>query len=155
MDVSFYVSCVAVLISLISLGWSIHIGNRDRDKLLVQSEICSRPNMYKKSFPDVSFIKIKAVNYGRRPVILTTLWKCFADKTRYETKLDNRRLEEHEQFVQEIDYDNMRYGDDNGNIKVVTDLYLEDTLKRLYKIKNVRKYLKEIRNKVENKAKTL
>ena len=82
MDTSLYVSCAAVLISLLSLGWSIHIGNRDRAKLLVQSEIYTQSNFYKESFPDVYYMRIKAVNSGRRPIILTTLWRCFSDKTR-------------------------------------------------------------------------
>ena len=155
MDTSLYVSCAAVLISLLSLGWSIHIGNRDRAKLLVQSEIYTQSNFYKESFPDVYYMRIKAVNSGRRPIILTTLWRCFSDKTRCGTMLGEKRLEEHEQFEKEIDYNDMIYVDSDGNVKDTVDLYLEDTLGRLYKIKNAKRHLREAQDKNKNKKKTI
>lgn len=69
--------------------------------------------------------------------------------------LGEKRLEEHEQFEKEIDYNDMIYVDSDGNVKDTVDLYLEDTLGRLYKIKNAKRHLREAQDKNKNKKKTI
>lgn len=139
MEVSFYFSITAILISLASLGWSIHIGNRDKGKLLVKSKLYN--------IDSGPFIRIKAVNYGRRPIILTTLWACYPDKTASGTMLQEKRLNENEQFERDINEHDLVYFDDEGNEKEVIDYYLEDTIGRTYKVKNIKENLKTIKSK--------
>lgn len=152
MNLSLYLSSAAVLISLASFCWSIHIGNRDRAKLIVKSKVYKQQNFYEKSFPDHYYIKIKAVNCGRRPVILTTLWRCFSDKTQCGTMLGEKHLDEHEQFEKDIDNNEIFYTDDEGDVKETSDLYLEDTLGRFYKVKNAKRHLREVQNKNSKKT---
>ncbi|NQS89688.1 hypothetical protein HQ584_07875 [Patescibacteria group bacterium] len=139
MDASLHLSSAAILISIASFGWSIHIGNRDKGKLSVESELYN-----KNSNP---FITIKAVNYGRRPIIITALWACYTDKTSFSNSMPEKRLNEHERFLENITQQDLYYFDNKGNEKEVIDYYLEDTIGRTYKIKNIQKHLKVVKGK--------
>ena len=138
MDASFYFSIIAILISLASFGWSIHIGNRDKGKLLVKSEL------YSMDKGKEHFIRIKAVNYGRRPIILTTLWARYSDNTSSGTIWQEKRLNENEKFEEDLTIHDLIYIDEDGNEKEIVDYYLEDTVGRTYKIKNIREHLKRM-----------
>ncbi len=143
MEPSLYLSAFALLISLISLAWSIHIGNRDKAKLKVSSKIYYQDSGY-------PYIELNAVNHGRRPVILTILRARYADGTsvgRYLDK-DGKRLGESESFKQNITIDDgfTVYCDDEGDVKEAVDFCLEDTHGRLYRVQNVKRHLQELRN---------
>lgn len=77
MGISFYLSIFAVLISCISLSWSIYIGYRDRGNIKATSEIYSNgPNS------NIFHLQVKAVNCGRRPVIISMLGSDYSNGSR-------------------------------------------------------------------------
>ena len=143
MNVSLYFSGAAVLISLLSLCWAIHIGNRDRGKLLAQSKIYKQSNFYE-TMPDVLYIKLKAVNCGRRSIILTMLWRHYDDKAVVGSVLGAIRLGENEQFERDLQDNDIVNVDDDGNVRNLINLFFEDTLGSSYPVKNARKHLKQI-----------
>lgn len=140
-DTSLHLSLIAILFSAISLIWSIHIGNRDRGKLRASSRI------YKDASGNL-FMEIKAVNCGRRPVILTMLRSHFADGTWSGVYLGNNnmlRLDEKESFKQTVrPGDNYTLFSDKGDVKETIDFSFEDTLGRVYRVKHARKHLRKI-----------
>lgn len=141
MGAPLYLSLLAVAISLVSVAWSIHIGRRDRGRLKATSELYySGPD----SDDIPSHLEIRAVNHGRRPVILTMLRTELSDGTSYGTYLNDRatRLGENEAFLKTIEYGD--YVDVLIEGKIPTDLWFEDTLGRRYKVKGAKEHLKKL-----------
>jgi hypothetical protein len=136
MELVFYLSAGAFLVSLASLAWSIHIGRRDRGTIKATSKIVKYGN--------VGLLEVKAVNHGRRPVILTTLWGEFQDGKRYGSYLKNRslRLDENEKFEITMRAGDMYTFSQDGEAAV--DFWFEDTLGIRYKVKNARENLKKL-----------
>ncbi len=139
MEVLFYLSVCAISISLISLVWSIHIGRRDRGKLRATSRL-----YFNGPDSDVQHLEIKAVNHGRRPIILRILGSDFSDGSRegIYLKKGGLRLGENEEFEKTI-----RAGDSysmSHEGEEAIDLWFEDTLGRCYRVKNAKENLEKL-----------
>ncbi len=138
---SFALSICAILISFASFIWSIHIGLRDRGRLKVTGTVYSSgPN------GGNDYLQLKAVNHGRRPVILTMLWVHWSDGTMSGKYLNGNgvRLGENEEYKKNFDANDKNEVSDEGEYKEAIDLWFEDTLGRKYKIYNIDKQLKKI-----------
>ena len=137
MEASFYLSVCALLVSLFSVVWSIHIGRRDRGKIEANSELS-------RSIGGVLCIEVKAVNRGRRPIILTKLWTDVQGGQSFGTYLKDEvlRLDENEQFKIEIPPGDKYTMSQKGERAIA--FWLEDTLGRRYRVKNAKKNLKAL-----------
>jgi hypothetical protein len=136
MKVSLYLSAFAILISLISLVWSIHIGRRDRGRIKATSKLL-------KSVSRSLYLEVRAVNHGRRPVILTMLITDFANGSSFGSYLipeEKCRLEEGEFFEQAIKAGD-NYTISHEGVEAI-NFWFEDTLGNRYKVKNAKKHLK-------------
>lgn len=139
MEISFYLSIFAILISCISLVWTIYVGYRDRGNIKATSKISY-------SGPDSKYfhLQVKAVNYGRRAVILSMFGVDYSDGSwggSYIEKKDSR-LAENEKYEITI-----RVGDSNTmspDGEIAVDFWFEDTLGRRYKVKNAKENLKKL-----------
>jgi len=146
MEPSFYLSVGAVLISFISLAWSIHVGNRDRAKLKATS-IFYEPESPEEGAP---YLEIKVMNYGRRPIILTGIGSEYPSGGWEWTSFLNKktvRLGENDKFEQVIEAGDSYTVEPFDGEKAI-DLWFEDTLGRRYRIKNVKKDLKKLWGKI-------
>lgn len=139
MEASFYLSACAISVSLISLVWSIHIGRRDRGKLKATSRL-----YYSGPDSDVQYLEIKAVNHGRRPIILTILGSDFSDESWKGTYLEKGgvRLGENEGLKEHLRAGDNYSMSDEG--KGVIDLWFEDTLGRRYRVENAKRNLEKL-----------
>ncbi len=146
MEASFYLSAGAVLISLISFVWAIHVGNRDRAKLKATS------TFYEPESPEdgVPYLEVKVMNYGRRPVILTGIGAKYLSSESAWISLEKKavRLGENDKFEIFINAGDC-YTVDPLDGKKAIDLWFEDTLGRRYKIKSVKKHLKRLWTKTK------
>ena len=139
METSFYLSACAISVSLISLVWSIHIGRRDRRKLKATSKL-----YYSGPESDVQYLRVRAVNHGRRPVILRMLGLDFADGSweGIHLKDGGLRLGENEVFEKDI-----TAGDSysmSHECEEAIDLWFEDTLGRRYRVNNAKENLEKL-----------
>lgn len=139
MEVSFYLSACAISVSLISLVWSIHIGRRDHGKLKATSKL-----YYSGPESDVQYLQVRAVNHGRRPVILRMLGLDFGDGSWEGIYLKDGglRLGENEVFEKDI-----RVGDSysmSHECEEAIGLWFEDTLGRRYRVKNAKENLEKL-----------
>jgi hypothetical protein len=140
--ISIIVSAFALLVSIGSFGVSGYVALRDRARLRATSTFSQWTNR-------PASIKVKAVNAGRRPVILTTLVGYYKDGDSCATDIreDNIgiRLQEHETFSADLT--------DGSSLDMLfhpiskaklTDLWFEDTLGRQYRVKKAKKHLKRL-----------
>ncbi len=137
MEMSVYLSIGAFIISLCSLAWSIHIGRRDRGKLRTTCKLYSTESNYR-------HLEVKAVNQGRRTVILAMFGANFPDGSWNGTHLEKPgiRVSENEAFTLSI-----KVGDHNilsPEGEEAIDLWFEDTLGRRYKVKNAKDNLRKL-----------
>ena len=146
MNLSLCLSILAILISLLHLVWSMYIGYRDVGHIKANSKIyyIEFSNYKENKTIKNPNLKIEAVNYWRRPVILTFLHTKYSNNawgTSYIDK-ENGYLKENEKY--EIDF---KPGDSNTfspDGEQAVELWFEDTLGRRYKVKNFKKNLKEL-----------
>ncbi len=145
MGSSFYLSVCAILISIISLAWTIHVGLRDRGKLKTCSQLYRKPDS-----TDFAYMKVKAVNQGRRPIILTMIGSDFPGDSWSATYFEGGpiRLGENESFEKTVEAGDNRTWSDEGEKAI--DLWFEDTLGRRYRVKSAKKNLRKLWG--ENKA---
>jgi len=92
MGISLYLSIGAIIIACISLFWSIYLGYRDRGNIKATSEInytviASYSEKPSKKIPN---LKIKAVNCGRRPVILSVFGTDYSDGSWGDTLIEKK-----------------------------------------------------------------
>jgi len=141
METSFYFSAGAILISITSLIWSIHIGKRDRAELKATSTFYDSGSREHGG----PFLKVKAVNHGRRPIILTALCSKSSSGDAWCTYLDQPvRLGEKDEHGFKVEaYDTCTISPRDG--KEAVDLWFEDTLGRHYRIKNAKQHLKKLK----------
>jgi len=139
MEISFYLSIFAILISCISLVWTIYVGYRDRGNIKATSKISY-------SGPDSKYfhLQVKAVNYGRRAVILSMFGVDYSDGSWGGSYIEEKegRLAENEKYEITI-----RAGDSNTmspDGEIAVDFWFEDTLGRRYKVKNAKENLKKL-----------
>jgi hypothetical protein len=139
MEISLYLSIFAILISCISLVWTIYVGYRDRGNIKATSKISyNGPNS--KYF----HLQVKAVNCGRRPVILSMFGKDYSDGAWGGSYIEEKegRLAENEKYEITI-----RAGDSDTmspDGEEAVDFWFEDTLGRRYKVKNAKENLKKL-----------
>jgi hypothetical protein len=95
MGISLYLSIGAIIIACISLAWSIYLGYRDRGNIKATSEISYNG-------PDSKYfhLQVKAVNCGRRPVILSIFGVDYSDGAWSGTYIEKEsaRLSENEKY---------------------------------------------------------
>jgi len=139
MEISLYLSISAIIIAFISLFWSIYLGYRDRGSIKATSKISY-------SGPDSKYfhLQVKAVNCGRRPVILSMFGKDYSDGSWGGSYIEEKegRLAENEKYEITI-----RAGDSDTmspDGEEAVDFWFEDTLGRRYKVKNAKENLKKL-----------
>ena len=142
MEFSDYLSLLALLISIISAGWSIWLGLRDRPH--IKAESLFFPVGTEEDGPlSPAGILIRIANHGRRPVYLEYLYfqygkKGTADYT--ETLWDGDkygrcRLDEGDKYEQFFDSDcDGIFTNEDG--KRATSIFFQDSLGRRYDVKN-------------------
>ncbi len=145
MEISLYLSISAIIIACISLVWSIYIGYRDRGNIKATSkiyyiELTSYSEKPSKKIPN---LKIKAVNCGRRPVILSMFGTDYSDGAQGGSYIDKKdgRLAENEKYEVNIGIEDSNTMSPDGEIAV--DFWFEDTLGRRYIVKNAKENLKK------------
>jgi hypothetical protein len=157
MEKSDIISVIALVVSLVSAGYTIYFGLRDRAKL--------KTKCYTLDTPQPSF-RVKAVNTGRRVVTLDGFGVRYSNGSywirrfeTYEMRMVNdvpvekeehgRRLEEHDYFEETVsaDHDFYNHAFSSGNYPV--SLWLQDTAGKEYKIRHSDKYLAEINKHFE------
>ncbi len=139
-QISFILSVCAILVSLASLIWSIHTGLRDRGQLRTTATI------YTSGDDGINYLQLKAVNHGRRPVILTMLRKKWSNGTVSGEYLANNgvRLGENEEYKKTFDIHDKNEVSEDGEEREAMDLWFEDTLGRKYRIKDIENKLKNL-----------
>jgi hypothetical protein len=133
-----YLSIAALVISVASVSFSIYFGVRDRSRLKAKSQF------YTAWEQSEARMVVRAVNRGRRPIILTMLGGYYEDGSWQGTHLGEHpvglRLAENERFEETIGSEHhILY---NIHESRITDLWFEDTLGRRYKVKGAKKHLK-------------
>ena len=102
MGISLYLSIGAIIIACASLFWSIYLGYRDRGNIKATSKInyINIESYSEKPSTKISYLKIKAVNCGRRPVILSMFGKDYSDGKWGGTYIEKEsgRLTENEKY---------------------------------------------------------
>jgi hypothetical protein len=146
MGISLYLSIGAIIIACISLFWSIYLGYRDRGNIKATSEInytviASYSEKPSKKIPN---LKIKAVNCGRRPVILSVFGTDYSDGSWGDTLIEKKggHLSENEEYKKIINAGDSDMKSPKG--KIAVDFWFEDTLCRRYKVKNAKENLKKL-----------
>ena len=139
MGISLYLSISAIIIACISLAWSIYLGYRDRGNIKATSKIYY-------SGPDSKYfhLQVKAVNCGRRPVILSMFGKDYSDGSWGGSYIEEKegRLAENEKYEITIRAGDSHTMSPDGEEAV--DFWFEDTLGRRYKVKNAKENLKKL-----------
>ena len=146
MEISLYLSIFAVLISCVSLIWSIYVGYRDRGNIKATSEIYyfELTSYSEKPSKKIPKLKIKAVNCGRRPVILSMFGADYSNGSWSGTYIEKEsgRLTENEKYEITINAEDRDTMSPDGEGEGAVDLWIEDTLGRRYKVKNAKENLK-------------
>jgi len=149
METSEKIAALALFTSFVSLGYSIYSDLRDRSKIKTE---CIKLDAATPS------IRVKAVNVGRRVVILDGFGAKYSDGSywvrrfeSYEMHMVNnqqieseehgRQLLEHDYFEEIISIDHDFYSKTFSRGHYPISLWLEDTTGRKYKIKNSEKQL--------------
>lgn len=142
MEFSDYISLLALLISMISAGWSIWFGLRDRAH--IKAESVYFPAGTEEDGPlSPPGILIRIANHGRRPVYLEYLYfrygkKGLADyaETLWDgDKYGRCRLNEGDKYEQFFDSDCDSIFTNAEGVRA-TAIYFQDSLGRRYEVKN-------------------
>jgi hypothetical protein len=145
-------SISALIISLLSFGFSTYIGLRDRPHLITSCII------YDTEPPQ---IKIRAVNIGRRPLVLycygvtyetgnftKRLFETFEMRKDGDREIEKqehgRRLIEHDYFEEVITPEHDIYKTPFSDGSLPMSIWFEDTSGRRYKITGLRKHLDQL-----------
>ncbi len=135
-------SVIALCVSAASLSLGIYLLARDRDRLRARSKF--HPAC--KGYP--AWMEVEAVNEGRRPIVLTTLVRDFADGSSASTQLANDRgvrLDENELFSEDICTGSELLYNMEGCAAI--DLWFMDTRGRRYRIEDAKLHLERLLNK--------
>jgi hypothetical protein len=130
---------VSLAVSVTSLSFSAYFGLRDRGRVRAESTIYPATEY---TYPRIS---IAVVNNGRRPIVLRMLVGTSDKGTSVGKYLGKRnsglRLAEHERVEVNLEAeDAIGMTAEEGSI-VFTDLWVEDSLGRRYRVKNAREHL--------------
>lgn len=146
MDLSLILSVIAIIISIISLSWNIFIGWRDKGNIKATSEIyyIEIQKFVENKTIKIPKLKVKAVNCGRRPVILERLDIKYANNKYGEIPIDREAgyLSENESHELEIGpFDHNTFPSDGKN---AVNLWFVDTLGKRYIVKDAIINLKKL-----------
>ena len=141
-----YLPIIAIIISVISLSVSIFLAWRDRARLKTSCNAYTHPDT-----GEYSYIKIMAVNCGRRPITLRYIWGKYLNNNEggYELPLKKTLLNEGDFFEKSIGkFDGMMmFIDDNSEAyEELIELFFEDTKGKKYKIKNSKEMILKVIN---------
>ncbi len=139
-----YLSIAAIVISLISLWFSIYFGFRDRGKIRTNCEILIGENT-----PDV--LVVSAVNMGRRPIVITFFGIEYEDGESIANDLgkDGKgiRLGEKEKYEERIKIQyNYLFNDSDS---MIYDFWFEDSMNKQYQVKNAKRNIRRFFGLVE------
>ncbi|MCK5327054.1 MAG: hypothetical protein KAR36_00505 [Candidatus Latescibacteria bacterium] len=135
----------ALAISLVSLGFSIYFGLRDRARVKAESEF------YLGLEGDAPHMVISIVNAGRRSVLLTFFGGNDSQGDWAGTHLDSKgkgfRLAEGEKHRIDLYEDDLELETPEG-IFIYKELWVEDTLGRRYAVKHSKEHIRCVRGGV-------
>lgn len=144
-----WIAFAALMVSLVSLNFSILSYLRDRPKLKITAK-----RYLSEQYP--GYIEIKAVNVGRRPIFLIILWGRERDGARSGSFLDYEgpgvKLSEHEFKTFKITH--LPRGENQYSPTVMNDdddfiefdqMWIEDSLGRRHSVPNMTALLFELR----------
>ncbi len=124
---SFILSIIAIIVSILSLFIAWYFNYRDKAKLVTFAKYYEENPNY-----DRAHIEIKIVNCGRRPTILTMFGGDLKDGGWYATYLGKEkkgiRLTEHEKYETSIYIEDLHIIDPDGNESYYINLWFENTL---------------------------
>lgn len=140
MSISIGLSIAALLVSLVSVSFSIYFNAREKARLKVVSRV------YRGDDREAPSIAITAINVGRRPLILR-MWGGTDDQKKWAGTFlgegkQGLRLDEHERFDLALGNCDLGLFHEDAVIEF-THLWFEDNLGRRYQIKGSRKHIKE------------
>jgi hypothetical protein len=135
------VSTIALLVSIVSLSFSIYFNFRDRARLVTRSSCVQGWD------PGTAHVAATVVNAGRRPIILR-MWAGVDDHgqwvgTYFAHEKGGLRLAEHELSVITITAEDLCAQTPDGELWI-KDMWIEDSLGRRYPIKDARKHIAEL-----------
>jgi hypothetical protein len=132
------ISVIALLLSVISIGFSVFFNFRDRAKIKTTS------TFYPESEFGSASVHFTVVNAGRRPIILRMRGAVDKNGEWIGTYLgkdqSGLRLGEHERLDHRMEAHDL-FEATPDDVITVTDLWVEDTLGRRYLIKDAKKNL--------------
>jgi hypothetical protein len=149
MDNSDYIAVLALIISTLSLISSIWLAKRDEAKIKTEIKLFPFHPDY-----DQTKLLIKAMNIGRRPIILTSYGGNLADGSWCNINIGevviNRnsnggvRLGENETYEKYLYQDDMYVQMPDRNSEFVS-LWFEDTVGRRYNLTNSKKLVERLK----------
>src|SRR6266404_3009204 len=132
------ISVLALLLSVISLGFSVYFNFRDRANIKTSSKFYAASEFGSASF------HFTVVNAGRRPIILRMRGGVDKNGSWVGTHLGKDqtglRLGEHERLDHSMKRDDL-FEQTPDDVITLVDLWVEDTLGRRYTIKDAKKNL--------------
>lgn len=139
-----YLPIIAIVISIISLSVSIFLAWRDRGRLKASCVAYRHPET-----GEYSYLRVKAVNLGRRPVALRYLWGKYEGNIQsgYELSLKKSLLNEgefYEESIGKFDGMMMYTGDNCEIIGELIELFFEDTKGKKYKVKKSKEMVSKL-----------
>lgn len=144
-----YISLLALFVSIVSIFISWHFGFRDRANLKTFAKFYPYNPHY-----DRAHLKIKIVNRGRRPTILTQFGGDHKDGAYSGTVLGEQnkglRLGEHEKYETSVYVQDLVVIDPEGNQSEYINFCFEDTLGQRHKVKKAEELIEKLRNSKEN-----
>jgi hypothetical protein len=140
MSMSDWIALSALLVSILSVFVSVYLYQKDRGRLRAWAIL----NYGDPSEGHRPVLEVKAVNIGRRPILLDWLLLDFESTGRHGTQLADSlplKLDEGETIEKTLrPTDPCLFNDANDYAK---DIHVGDTLGRAYPVKHARKLLRE------------
>jgi len=139
-----YLPMIAILISIFSLSVSIFLAWRDRGRLKASCIAYTHQDT-----GEYSYLRVKAVNLGRRPIALRYLWGNYEgnNQSGYELSLQKSLLNESEFYEESIGkFDGMMmFTGEHGELnEELIDLFFEDTKGKKYKVKKSKEMVSKL-----------
>jgi hypothetical protein len=135
------ISLVALVVSILSLGFSVYFNFLDR------ARVVTRCKFFPESEYNNAHIAVSIANAGRRAVILRWMVKADGDGEWIGTHLKegagDLRLGEHERHDLTLRQEDLFEQTPDGLMEV-TDFWFEDTLGRRHRPKGIRQCLKRL-----------
>ena len=131
MEFSDYISLLALIISLLTFGFFLYFGLRDRVNLKATSKV----------YNNGDYIRVKVVNRGRRPAILRMLGGQLDNGSWVGTYIGKEsqgvRLTENEYYTKDLYFDDLIHFDPHENdVSEFVSLWFEDSLGKRHPVEN-------------------